>query len=72
MYRLARTGSDPVPLDFNTPRHTDTVADASDSDFCPRDESRSSALDSGALLSAIGLSDFAVREILKSSSNPDL
>ena len=25
MYHLARTGSDSAPLDFNTPRHTDTV-----------------------------------------------
>ena len=36
MYHLARTGSDPVPLDFNTSGHTDTVADASCLDFCPR------------------------------------
>ena len=27
MYRLMRTGADPVPLDFNTPARTGAVAD---------------------------------------------
>ncbi len=70
MYRLARTGSDPAPLDFNTPRHTDTVADALDSDSRPHDESRASALDTGALLAEIGLSAQAIREIQASRSAP--
>ena len=71
MYTLPPTGSHPAPLDFNTPRRTDTVADTPDSDFRPRDEFPVPALDTGALLSAIGLPDRAVREILKSSSGPD-
>ena len=70
MYHLARTGSDPVPLDFNTPRRTDIVADALDSDFRPHDESRASVLDTGALLAEIGLSAQAVREIQASRSAP--
>ena len=72
MYHLARTGSDPVPLDFNTSGHTDTVADASRSDFCPHDESPLPAFDTDALLSVIGLSAQAIREIQTRSSAPDV
>ena len=32
MYHLAHDGADPVPLDFNTPPRTDSVADALVSD----------------------------------------
>ena len=72
MYHLARTGSDPVPLDFNTSGHTDTVADASCLDFCPHDDARASVLDTDALLSVIGLSAQAIREIQTRSSAPDV
>ena len=71
MYRLARTGSDPMPLDFNTPCPTGTVADALGAHPCPHDPLPASDPDTGALLCAIGLSDRAVREIQTRSFDPD-
>ena len=72
MYRLARTGSDPAPLDFNTPRHTDAVADALGSNPHPRDPLPASDIDTGALLTAIGLSAQAIHEIQTRSFAPDV
>ena len=71
MYHLAPTGSDPAPLDFNAPLHANAVADAFDSDSRPHGQSHPSALDTGALLSAIGLSVQAIREIQSRSCAPD-
>ena len=70
MYYVAHTGEHPVPLDFNTPHDTDTVADAPGSGSCPRDLQSASDLDTGALLAEIGLSAQAVLEALTSTSDP--
>ena len=72
MYRLARTGSDPAPLDFNTPRHTDTVADTLGADPGPHDSLPASGLDTAALLAELGLSAQALREIRTRRSAPDV
>ena len=71
MYHLARTGPDPAPLDFNTPRNTDTVADTLGADPGSRDSLSASGLDTAALLAEIGLSAQAVREIQTRWSAPD-
>ena len=71
MNHLVPTGSDPAPLDFNTPRHADSIADASVSQARPRDTSDVPAPDTESLLAEIGLPARAVREILVSSSAPD-
>ena len=70
MYYVAHTGEHSLPLDFNTPRHTDTVADAPGSEPCPRDLQSAPDLDTGALLAELGLSAQAVLEALTSSSDP--
>ena len=71
MNHLVHAGSDPAPLDFNTPRHADSIADASVSHARPRDTSDLPALNTESLLAEIGLPARAVREILMSSSAPD-
>ena len=71
MNHLVPTGSDPAPLDFNTPRHADSIADATVSQARPRDASNVSVIDTESLLAEIGLPARAVREILMSSSAPD-
>ena len=72
MYRIARSDSDPRPLDFNTSEHTDAVADAFGSDPRPRDQSLVPALDTGSLLAEIGLSARAIREVQARSSAPEV
>ena len=71
MNHLARTGADPVPLDFNTPSPTDRVADASKERTSLLDDSHPPAFDTESLLVEIGLSDLAIREALSSSSVSD-
>ena len=63
MNHLARTGTDPVPLDFNASSHIDTVADASVT------ESRLSG-DAEALLKAVGLPAHVARRVLLGRSAP--
>ena len=71
MNHLVPTSSDPEPLDFNTPRHADSIADATVSQARLRGTSDVPALDTEVLLAEIGLPARAVREILMSSSAPD-
>lgn len=66
MYHIAHPAPAPVPLDFNTPRHPDSVADALGPDFGPHDQSPVPTLDTAALLTELGLSDRAVLRILRS------
>lgn len=72
MYHVAHTGPAPTPLDFNTPRHADSVADALGPDTGPHDESPDPTLDPAALLTELGLSDRAIREALTESPRPGL
>ncbi len=65
MYRIKHNPPAPAPLDFNTPRHTDSVADTLGPDTGPHDESPVPTLDTAALLTLLGLSDRAVRSILR-------
>ena len=69
MYHLAHDGADPVPLDFNTPSRTDSVADALVSD--PGLSEKPSAPAPEALLSELGLPPHRVREVLAASRSPD-
>lgn len=70
MYHVSDASPAPGPLDFNTPRHADSVADALGPDPCAHDGSPVPALDTAALLTEIGLSDRAVREALAPSPVP--
>ncbi len=72
MYHVTRTDAAPAPLDFNTPRHADSVADALGPDTGPHDTSPVPTLDPAALLTEVGLSDRAVREALTTSPGPGL
>ena len=71
MNHLARTGADPVPLDFNAMPNSGVVADAPVSDATALDASGLPVPDAESLLAELGLSALAVREILTSSSAPD-
>lgn len=64
--------SAPAPLDFNTPRDTDSVADTLGPDTRPHDPFFVSDLHVGALLAEIALSAQAIREIRARSSAPGL
>ena len=66
MYHVSETGPAPGPLDFHTPRHADSVADALGPDTGPHGESPVPTLDTAALLTELGLSDRAVLRILRS------
>ena len=66
MYRIVHTGADPVPLDFNLPRRTDSVADALCPDPRPHDPIPVSDLDTRALLSEAGVPAHGLREVLAS------
>ena len=70
MYHVAHTGAHPVPLDFNTLRDTDSLADAPGPDLRPHDAPPAPDLDTGALLAELGLPAQAVREIVASLSDP--
>ena len=71
MNHLARTGANPVPLDFNAMPNSGMVADAPVSDATAWDASGLPVPDTESLLAEIGLPDHAVREILASSSAPN-
>ena len=68
MYHLAHDGADPVPLDFNTPSRTDSVADALVSD--PGLAEGSSAPAPESLLSELGLPAHVTRQVVASRSAP--
>ena len=72
MYRLARTGSDPAPLDFNRDTPTEGIADARDFEPCPNGLDEPFRFNTESLLAEIGLSAQAVREIQPRSSDPGL
>ena len=72
MYDISHHPPAPVPLNFNTPRHADSMADALGPDAFPHGQSNVPVLDTAALLTEIGLSDRAVREALARSSAPGL
>ena len=64
MYIFPPPGSRRAPLDFDSPRRKDTVADALGPDPSARDTLSVSDLQTGALLADMGLPDFAVRSTL--------
>ena len=66
MNHIARTGADPVPLDFNAPSHTDSVADALVSEPRLAGDSRAPAPES--LLEELGLSGHVARAIVEERS----
>ena len=68
MHHLSRTVADPVPLDFNLPRRTDSVADALGPDLRPNDRSLPAVPDAAALLGRIGLPAHTVRDIVSERS----
>ena len=68
MYHLAHDGADPVPLDFNTPPRTDSVADALVSD--PRSAEGPRAPAPESLLADIGLPAHVARQVAASRSAP--
>ena len=70
MYDLTHNPPAHAPLNFNTPRHADSVADALGPDTGPHQESPFPTLDTAALLTELGLSDRAVREALTESPRP--
>ena len=70
MYDITHNPPAHAPLDFNTPRHADSVADALGPDTGPHDEFPVPTLDTSALLTELGLSDRAVREALTESPGP--
>ncbi len=66
MYRFPPSDSRRAPLDFDSPRRTDTVADALGPDPSDRDPFPVSDLDTGALLAEAGIPDHALRSIAAS------
>ena len=72
MYDFFHPASCRAPLDFNTPRNTDTVVDALNADPGPHDSLSASGLDTAALLAELGLSAQAMREIRTRRSAPDV
>ena len=68
MYHPAHDGAGPVPLDFNSPSRTDSVADALVSEPSLAEGPRAPAPES--LLAKIGLPPHRVREILAESHSP--
>ena len=70
MYHITHDPQAHAPLDFNTPRHADSVADALGPDSGPHDTSPVPTLDPAALLTELGLSDRAIREALTESPGP--
>ena len=70
MNHLARTGTDPVPLDFNTSGHIDTVADASVIESRLSGDAGAPAPDAEALLKAVGLPAHVARRVLLGRSGP--
>ena len=66
MNHLAPTGADPVPLDFNAPVRTESVADALVSEPALPEVPPP---DAESLLAEIGLPALTVKEILIASSS---
>ena len=66
MYDFHPHGYSHAPLDFNLPRRTDAVADALGPDPSARDTLPVSDIDTGALLTDVGLPDHTVRSIVSS------
>ena len=66
MYHFPPPGSRRTPLDFDSPRRTDTVADALGPDPSACDTFPVSDLDTGALLAEAGVPGHAVRSIATS------
>ena len=66
MYDCPPPASQRAPLDFDLPRHTDTVADALGPYPSACDTLPVSDLDTGAMLADVGLPDHAVRSIVSS------
>ena len=72
MYFVTHTRPAPAPLDFDMPRRTDSVADALGPDACPHGEFSVPSLDTASLLTEVGLSGPAVREVLTGSFDPGI
>ena len=70
MYDITHHPPAHAPLNFNTPRHTDSVADALGPETGPHHESPVPTLDTAALLTELGLSGRAIREALTESPGP--
>ena len=66
MYQFPPSDSRRAPLDFDSPRRTDTVADALAPDPSARDTLPVSVIDTGAMLTDAGLPGHAVRSIVSS------
>jgi len=64
MYRIAPPGARPVPLDFNLPRRTDSLADALCPDPRPHDRIPVPDLDTRALLAEAGVPAQRIRELV--------
>ena len=63
MYDFAPPDARRAPLDFDSPRRTDTVADALGPDPSDRDAVSAPGIDSAALLVDVGVPGHAVRSI---------
>lgn len=68
MYRIARTGADAVPLDFNLPRRPDSLAGALCPDPVPHDTMPGTCVDTVVWLAEVGVSAHGVRKFLASGS----
>lgn len=70
MYHVAHDGTDPVPLDFNTPPRTDSVADALVTDPDLAERPRAPAPET--LLAEIGLPAHVSRQVVAARSAPSV
>ncbi len=70
MYHITHDPPAHAPLDFNTPRRTDSVADGLGPDDRLNGKFPVPSLDTAALLTELGLSDRAIREALTESPRP--
>lgn len=68
MYDFAPPDARRAPLDFDSPHHTDTVADALGPDPSDHDAVPAPGIDSAALLVDVGVPGHAVRSIVTSRS----
>ena len=70
MYDITHNLPAHAPLDFNTPRHADSVADGLGPDDSLNGKFPVPSLDTAALLTELGLSGRAIREALTESPGP--
>ena len=70
MNHVSPTGPDALPLDFNTPRHANSVADAPVSESRPPGASPAPVFDAESLLAEIGLPAHVARRLLTERSAP--